>query len=296
MATKHAGDTNIRWASKVWNPTSGCTRLSAGCDNCYAFELAEKRRGTPAFPVGFDTVEKPWKLDDPRKWKQPADIFVNSMSDLYHRAWSRDFMDQIHDIMLQQPQHVYICLTKRPKLMRDFLLGTEGEPESIILPNENSAYLQQRYQLRRDGYLARRGLETMPENYWPGVTIENNGFAWRADVLREIPTLGARTISAEPLLSALPSLNLAGLGWVIVGGESGLKWRPMLDEWARDLRDRCAAAGVPFFFKQHNHRFTERGIELDGVRIEQRPSNSRWDPPAGPAAAAGEYREQKGLF
>lgn len=220
-------NTLIRWAAKTWNPMSGCTKLSPGCDNCYAYNLAERYRGTPAFPVGFDLNPKPYKLMDPTRWKDPADIFVNSMSDLYHRAWDRDFLDQIHDVMLDQRQHVYICLTKRPKLMRDYIAG----------------------------YLERRGLETMPENYWPGVTIEDDGFCWRADVLRQVPTLGARTISAEPLLGALPSLDLRGLGWVIVGGESGPRRREMADDWARDLRDRCRAADVPFFFKQHSHLY-----------------------------------------
>lgn len=269
MPTRKSGDTLIRWAAKTWNPTSGCTRLSAGCDNCYAFEFAERHRGQPAFPVGFDLVQKPHKLRDPMRWKEPVDVFVNSMSDLYHRGFDRDFVDQIHDVMLATPQHVYICLTKRPKLMRDYIFGSKEGGGRLV-----AAGL---FDLFSNGYLARRGLQIMPENYWPGVTIEDDGFAWRADVLREIPTLGARTISAEPLLGPLPSLVLDGIGWVIVGGESGGKRRPMDDAWARDLRDRCAAAGVPFFFKQHSAFRSEHGIELDGVRIEQRPPGSRFD-------------------
>lgn len=277
MPTRKAGDTLIRWAAKTWNPTSGCTRLSKGCDNCYAFEFAERHRGQPAFPVGFDLVQKPHKLRDPYRWKEPADVFVNSMSDLYHRGFDRDFIDQVHDVIVDTPQHVYICLTKRPKLMAEYILGKPvGQPVGYynvfdgVEPESRVFYWP-------DGYLARRRLQSMPENYWPGVTIEDDGFAWRADVLRTIPTLGARTISAEPLLGPLPSLDLRGLGWVIVGGESGGKRRPMDDDWARDLRDRCAAAGVPFFFKQHSAFRSEQGIELDGVRIEQRPPSNRFD-------------------
>lgn len=240
-------ETGISWADATWNAATGCQRISAGCDNCYAFTLAERYRGTPAWPVGFDPMLRPWKLNEPRRWKDPKYIFVNSMSDLHLGAWPVEYLDQIYDTMLDVDRHVYIVLTKRPKRMRDYLCGP-------------------------DGFMARKSVQMLPPHIWLGTTIESDLFTWRADVLREIPTAGALTISAEPLLTALPSLNLDRLGWVIVGGESGPGFRPMPHEWARDLRDRCAAAGVPFWFKQSAAHRTEMGRELDGVRIEQRPT------------------------
>jgi protein gp37 len=267
-------DTKIRWATKSWNPTSGCRRISPGCNNCYAFTLAENRRGTAAFPVGFDPVMKPHKLREPSSWKTPEYIFVNSMSDLFLGDWTTEFLDAVHDQMLAVDRHVYIILTKRPKRMRDYYLGTSGRYVGLglrdVLPVVG---------LREDGYLARRGLTELPAHIWPGVTIENDAFVWRADVLRSIPVSehSARTISAEPLLSALPSLDMTGLGWIIAGGETGKEWRErsMADEWALDLRDRARAAHVPFFFKQHSAFRSEQGIELAGERIEERPL---WEP------------------
>lgn len=239
------GDTRIRWANKSWNPATGCHKISAGCDHCYAFTLAERRRGTPAFPVGFDPMLREHKLRDPYKWKNPEAIFVNSMSDLYLGEWPTEFLDRVHDVMIDLPRHIFIVLTKRPRRMTAYLLE----------------------------YMKRRDLDVLPAHIWFGVTIENDLMTWRADELRKVPTFGALTISAEPLLSALPSLNLDRIGWLIVGGESGAGFRRMADDWARDLRDRAAAAGVAFFFKQHSDFMTERGQLLDGERLEQRPTN-----------------------
>lgn len=268
MARKH-GDTAIRWTSKTWNPVSGCIQITPGCDHCYAKQLAEQRRGTPAFPVGFDPVLKANRLHDPSHWKEPAMIFVNSMSDLFLGTrevvkdredadalikdggpwyWSRDYLDAVFDEMRANPRHVYQVLTKRPRLMLAFFVGSAIS----------------------EGYLSRRGLQAVPDYIWPGTTIENDSFTWRANVLREIPAR-VRMISAEPLLTALPSLDLTGLGWVIVGGESGSGFRPMPHEWAADLRDRCLAAGVPYFFKQSAAYRTEMGQELEGERWEQYP-------------------------
>ena len=244
------GDTKIRWTNKSWNPTSGCVQISAGCDHCYAKDLAERFRGSPAYPVGFDPIMKPNHLDDPRKWKVPQSIFVNSMSDLFVGAFPTDYIDAIFDVMLEVDRHVYQVLTKRPRRMRDYLNGSEG-------------------------FLARRNLQMLPEHIWPGVTIENDLMTFRADVLREI-SAPVRMISAEPLLTPLPSLDLAGIGWVIVGGESGKGFRPMDHAWASDLRDRCVDAGVPFYFKQSSARQSERGQLLNGTeRWEQRPVLAR---------------------
>lgn len=259
------GDTKIRWTSKTWNPTSGCRRISDGC-NCYAFTIAEKFRGSAAFPTGFDPVLKPNRLHDPEKWREPAMIFVNSMSDIFLGDWPREYIDEVFDVMLATPRHTYQVLTKRPKRMRDYLIGTKASqvhqtPIGLLF---------------EDGYLWRRELIELPWHIWPGVTIENDLMTFRANVLREIPA-PVRMISAEPLLGPLPSLNLEGLGWIICGGESGphmKKGSPrwMDDEWARDLRDRCLEAGVPFFFKQHSGIRTEMGPELDGERFEQYPA------------------------
>lgn len=249
------GDTTIRWTMKTWNPISGCRQLSPGCDNCYAKTLAENRRGTPAFPVGFDPVLKANHLHDPEHWKAPAMIFVNSMSDLFLGDWPATYIFEVLDIMFfKAPQHVYQVLTKRPKRMLPLLLA----------------------------YLTARGLTSIPDHIWFGVTIESDAFAWRADYLRKLPA-PVTMISAEPLLGPLPSLNLERIGWLIAGGESGghlsLRAHPenagrwMKDEWAADLRDRCVAAGVPFFFKQHSGVRTEMGQELEGERWEQWPAH-----------------------
>lgn len=281
------GDTIIRWTNKVWGPFTGCTQISAGCDFCYAKTIAEKFRGT-AFPVGFDPMVRPHKINEPRKWKEPVRVFVNSMSDCFHPAFidARDeagvlYLDRIFDVMLETPRHTYQILTKRPKRMRDYLLGTTGE---FVGWSEHPERLPT---LRSDGLLARRSLDKLPDWIWPGTTIENDLMTFRADVLREIPS-DFRFISAEPLLEALPSLNLDGLAWLIVGGESGQHMtyaskviakmdnkpgRWMQDDWARDLRDRCLTHFPPvaFYFKQHSAARTEMGQELDGERWEQYP-------------------------
>lgn len=230
-----AGSRQISWNDGSWNPMTGCTKLSPGCDNCYAFTIAEDKRGSPAFPVGFDPMLRRHKLRLPAKWPDPRRIFVDSMSDLFHRAWPEDYVFQVLDVMREIDRHAYQVLTKRPRHMRD-VVGR---------------------------WLASRSIERVPHNIWLGVSIENSDFAWRANVLREIP-VDVRFISAEPLLGPLPGLNLDGIAWLIVGGESGLGYRPMKEEWARDLRDRALAAGMPFFFRQHAARWQSTSVDLDG--------------------------------
>lgn len=234
--------TKIRWAGSTWNPMSGCIEISPGCAHCYAKTYAERMRGTPAFPHGFDPIFKPWKLRDPIKWKEGRRVFVDSMSDLFFDAFSDSQIDQVFAVMVEAPQHDYIVLTKRPERMRDFMMT----------------------------WLMRMGIDRVPSHIWLGSTIESDRFAYRADILRQIP-VDVRVVSAEPLLTALPSLDMTGLGWLIVGGESGPGYRPMPHEWAIDLRDRALAAGVPFFFKQSAAPRTEMGMDLDGARWEQHP-------------------------
>lgn len=247
-----ADATKIRWAGSTWNPMSGCIEVSPGCAHCYAKAFAERQRGTPAFPIGFDPIFKPWKLNDPIRWKEGRRVFVDSMSDLFFEDFDDQQIAEVFNVMLRATQHDYIVLTKRPERMRDWL-------RAYLLPGGETCWNRPPWNTDR-----------IPPHIWLGTTIENDRFTYRADVLREIP-VDVRVISAEPLLSPLPSLNLEGIGWLIVGGESGPGYRPMPHAWARDLRDRALASGVPFFFKQSAAPRTEMGVELDGERWEQYP-------------------------
>jgi protein gp37 len=243
----------IRWTGATWNFMTGCTQLSPGCDHCYALTIAEKFRGT-AFPHGFDPTFKPEKLGLPRRWS-PRRVFVNSMSDIFHEAFTDAQIDEGFAVMAEVDVHEYQVLTKRPTRMRDYVRG----------------------------WLARTGRTEVPAHIWLGATIEHDRFTWRANRLREIPA-AVRFISAEPLLSALPSLNLAGIGWLIVGGESGSHLRGPSDPrwmdmaWARELRDKAEASATALFFKQASGSRTEMNpwiVEADGSHtvLEQYPFN-----------------------
>lgn len=246
-------DTKIRWAGNTWNPMTGCSKVSPGCDHCYAETIAEKFRGA-AFPNGFDPTYKPHKLNDPRSWREPTIVFVNSMSDIHHEAFSVDQVDSVYATMLAVPRHQYLVLTKRPNRMAKFFLG------GTDLLGQHTP-----------GWLERNGLDAVPAHIWLGCTIEDDPYTRRADQLRRIP-VPVRFISAEPLLGPLPSLNLDGIAWVIAGGESGPGYRPMPHDWARDLRDRCEEANVAFYFKQSAAPRTEMGMDLDGRRHEDYPA------------------------
>jgi protein gp37 len=221
MADKSA----IEWTEATWNPVTGCDRVSAGCDHCYALTLAArlKAMGQPKYQrdgdprtsgPGFGVTMHPAELEIPKRWRRPRVIFVNSMSDLFHPQVSADFVARVFEVMAATPQHTYQVLTKRPKRARQLLRGW-----------------------------------TPARNVWLGVSIEDDRVVDRADILRQVP-VAVRFLSLEPLLGPLRSLDLNGIEWVIVGGESGPDCRPMRKEWVLDLRDRCQAAGVPFFFKQ----------------------------------------------
>lgn len=248
-------DTKIRWAGSTWNPMTGCSEVSEECDNCYARVIAEKF-GAPAFPNGFEPTFKPQLLGKPRSWREPRRIFVNSMSDVHHEEFTDDQVDAVYDAMAETDRHDFLVLTKRPQRMARFFLGSDAGRQ----PSRD----------RRPGWLERRGLESVPDHIWLGTSIGLDKYAFRANWLRMIPVL-VRFISAEPLLGGLPSLDLDGISWVIVGGESGKGFREMDTQWARDLRDRCDRAGIAFYFKQSSAFRTEQGIELDGERIEQYP-------------------------
>ena len=210
----------IEWTDATWNPVTGCTKIGRGCDNCYAHRFAERWRGIEGHPYeqGFDLRLWPSRLHQPSQWKKPRMIFVNSMSDLFHKRVDREFIDNVFDAMEAADWHVYQVLTKRSSLMRRYV---------------------------RDRY---RGGE-VPRHIWLGVSVEDADHKARINHLRQVNS-EARFISFEPLLGPIGPVDLSGIAWAIVGGESGPKARPMASSWATELRDRCEAASVAFFFKQ----------------------------------------------
>lgn len=213
MADKSA----IEWTHATWNPVTGCSKVSPGCAHCYAERFAERWRGIPGHPYeqGFELRLWPERLELPLRWLRPRLIFVNSMSDLFHEDVPFEFIRSVFDVMAQANWHVFQVLTKRHERLAE------------LAP-----------------------LLEWPENVWIGVSIENRRWVRRADYLRSVDAAAVRFISAEPLLGPLTGLELTGIDWLIAGGESGPGHRPIREEWVVDLRDRCATAGVPFFFKQ----------------------------------------------
>lgn len=225
--------TGIEWTDKTWNPTTGCTKVSPGCTHCYAEAIT--KRFTHNFPKGFDLTLHPERLETPKKWRKPSRIFVNSMSDLFHKDVPLSFIQEVFTVMNETPQHIYQILTKRPER----LLEVSGELN-------------------------------WSENIWMGVSVENQNYVQRIDYLRQVPA-SVRFLSCEPLLEAL-KLDLNGIHWVIVGGESGNKARPMEEKWARDIRDQCVEANVPFFFKQWGGKTPKsNGRILDNQVWDQMP-------------------------
>jgi protein gp37 len=228
----------IEWTDATWNPVTGCTQVSPGCDHCYAMRFAERWRGIPGHPYeqGFELRLWPERLSTPLRWTQPRHVFVNSMSDLFHHRVPDEFILEVFSVMERAHWHTFQVLTKRTARMARLARS---------LP--------------------------LPDNVWVGVSIETDRFVWRADHLRNVPA-AVRFISAEPLLGPLPSLMLDGIHWLISGGESGPGCRPCDPEWVRDLRDRCGAAGVAFFHKQWGGLTPKAGGRLlDGRTWDDRP-------------------------
>ena len=236
--------TAIEWTDETWNPVTGCDRVSPGCDNCYALTLAKRLKGMGQAKYqrdgdprtsgpGFGLTIHPDALDHPLRWRKPRRVFVNSMSDLFHRDVSPRFQGSVWDVMARTPQHTYQILTKRPQTM-------QGRVQ---------AWADAGWQFRRNDLMWCGPLSGPLPNVWLGTSIESDRYAFRADHLRNTPA-AIRFLSLEPLLGPLPSLDLTGIDWVIVGGESGPGARPMHPDWVRDIRDRCVDAGVAFFFKQ----------------------------------------------
>jgi len=235
----------IEWTDATWNPVTGCTKITAGCDNCYAARFSERFRGVLDHPFenGFDLTLRPERLNQPQAWKRPRMVFVNSMSDLFHKEVPREFIDRVFDTMERADWHVFQVLTKRSSLMRD--------------------YLRRRY-----------GDGLAPSHIWLGVSVEDAASAARIEHLRQAPVL-VRFISAEPLIGPIGSVDLSRIHWVIAGGESGPGARPMQIEWAREVRDLCAKQGVAFFFKQWGGiRPKSGGRSLDGREWNELPMNA----------------------
>ncbi|NOG74043.1 MULTISPECIES: DUF5131 family protein [Roseicella] len=239
-----ADSSDIEWTDATWNPVTGCTKISPGCDNCYAARFSERFRGTPGHPfeTGFDLTLRPERLQQPLAWKRPRRIFVNSMSDLFHKKVPISFIAKVFDTMEQAHWHQFQLLTKRSSLMRDFL--------------------KRRY-----------AKHSAPPHIWLGVSVEDQARLSRIEHLQQAPA-AVRFLSIEPLIGPIGQLDLAGIHWVIVGGESGPRARPMSPDWVREIRDQCLAAGVPFFFKQWGgFRPTQNGRTLDGRLWDEFPQD-----------------------
>ena len=241
--------TGISWTQSTWNPVVGCTRTSPGCDHCYAVRDGVRLQHLPAYAGTI--AEGDWtgvvrclpeRLEQPLRWKRGRRIFVDSMSDLFHPSVPDAFIVQIFEVMAYAHHHTFQILTKRPQRMASLLghwaelrycFGDGAPGVGVTRPPANPAFVC-----------------TLPlANIHLGVSIESDVYAWRADHLRKTPA-AVRFLSIEPMLGPLPSLDLTDIDWVIVGGESGPDARPMHPEWARDIRDRCIEAGIPFTFKQ----------------------------------------------
>jgi protein gp37 len=235
MATAHSA---IEWTDSTWNPVSGCTKVSPGCDRCYAERITQRFPQT--YPNGFDLTLKPDALDIPLRWRQPRMVFVNSMSDLFHVDVPEAYIARVFEIMERCPQHVFQVLTKRAERLARL---------AARLP--------------------------WPPHVWMGVSVESDPYRWRIDYLRRVPS-AVRFVSAEPLLGPLEGLDLSGIHWVIAGGESQSGARPCDLEWLRNLRDQCLHAGTAFFLKQLGGHPSKRGGDhaiLDGAWWRQMPTS-----------------------
>ena len=234
MATK----SSIEWTESTWNPLTGCTKISPGCKHCYAERMAKRLHamGQPNYANGFKLALHPQALEIPLSWKKPQMIFVNSMSDLFHKDVPVDFIQQVFDVMRRADWHRFQVLTKRAER----LLELDSQID-------------------------------WPSNVWMGVSVETQDYKYRVDLLRQTHAK-IKFLSLEPLLGPLPRLNLKGINWVIVGGESGPGARPVLEEWVIDIRDQCKAKRVPFFFKQWGGVQKKRaGRLLEGEIYSQMP-------------------------
>ena len=229
---------NIEWTEATWNPVTGCNKISAGCKNCYAEKLSYrlKAMGQQNYVNGFKLTLQPHMLELPLKWKKPQTIFVNSMSDLFHKEIPTDYIKQVFEVMNKAHWHRFQVLTKRAERIAEL-----------------------------DDCL------TWTDNIWMGVSVENKNYVHRIDHLRNTKAR-IKFLSLEPLLSPLKKLNLNNIDWVIVGGESGFKARPIKEDWVIDIRNQCSEADVAFFFKQWGGvQKKKNGRELQGKTYNDLP-------------------------
>jgi protein gp37 len=234
-----ATNSTIEWTEATWNPVTGCTKISPGCQHCYAERMARRLQsmGQPNYANGFKVTTHDHALGLPLAWKKPRTVFVNSMSDLFHRAVPTAFIEQVFNVMTRADWHQYQLLTKRS--------------ERLLELNASLPWLP---------------------HIWMGVSVENRDYVHRIDHLRETQAR-VKFLSVEPLLGPLPGLNLRGIDWVIVGGESGPGARPMKSEWVAEIRDQCRDAGTPFFFKQWGGVHKKRaGREFEGRTWDEMPT------------------------
>ena len=241
-----ADGSSIEWTDATWNPVTGCTKIGPGCDHCYAERFAERFRGVPGHPFehGFDLILRPERLGQPVKWTRPRMIFVNSMSDLFHKNVPVEFVDQVFESMEQAHWHTFQVLSKRSTRMRNYV---------------NRRYADDR----------------APAHIWLGTSIEDAQRLTRINHIRDMAAT-TRFLSLEPLLGPLGKFDLTGIHWVIAGGESGPGHRPLNPEWVRDIRDQCKKARVPFFFKQWGgFRPKAGGRTLDKKEWSQYPADPR---------------------
>lgn len=239
-----AAESAIEWTTATWNPVTGCTRVSLGCRHCYAERMAKrlKAMGQPNYANGFTVTVHRHMLSLPERWPRPRIIFVNSMGDLFHEAVPERFIRDVFDVMVRADRHIYQVLTKRSQRLCDLAARLPRAP-----------------------------------NIWVGVTVEHESCLSRIDDLRHTRA-ATKFLSCEPLLGPLPGLDLDGIDWVIVGGESGPGARPMRREWVLDVRDQCRRANVAFFFKQWGGTRKKRaGRMLDGRTYDEMPAPAgRW--------------------
>ncbi len=231
----------IEWTESTWNPTTGCTKISSGCANCYAERMAMrlKAMGTPKYSNGFEVTLHEDSLSEPYTWKKPKVIFVNSMTDLFHEDIPFSFIEKVFKVMNENPQHIFQVLTKRE--------------ENLLKYNDKLNWTS---------------------NIWMGVTVEDAKAKKRIDYLRQTKA-AIKFLSCEPLISDLGQLDLTNINWVIVGGESGPKSRPIKEDWVLDIFSQCKSADIPFFFKQWggvNKKKT--GKKIKGVIYQEMPETA----------------------
>ena len=241
--------TKIEWTEKVWNPVTGCTKVSEACKNCYAEVMARRLQRMPGsadkYRNGFNVTVHVGCLGEPLEWKKPSMVFVCSMGDLFHKDVSFDFIDMVMNVIRECPQHTFQILTKRPERMAEYFNPLRG----------------------------------VPKNVWLGTTCENSRHYDRIDALRSVRGNNVKFLSCEPLLGAMNDINLDGIDWVITGGESGPCARRTPIEWFRGLRDACRRWNTPFFFKQWGtwgadgikRSKKENGSILDGETFKEYP-------------------------